>query len=113
MERAQEVLDITVKPGWKDGTRITYGGMGDELPGKPPQVPPCPTLLSWKCFRRATRCRQSPALPFLGGGFEASRLALDSQWVCPAKAPHARLSPWTCFCSNEAVKMSIISYVTL
>ncbi|KAK9826370.1 hypothetical protein WJX81_003911 [Elliptochloris bilobata] len=33
----EEVLEIPVKPGWKDGTRITYGGMGDELPGKPPQ----------------------------------------------------------------------------
>ena len=36
----QEVLEIPVKPGWKDGTRITYGGMGDELPGKPPQARP-------------------------------------------------------------------------
>ena len=41
---AQEVLEIPVKPGWKDGTRITYGGMGDELPGKPPQARPGPYL---------------------------------------------------------------------
>ena len=38
--RVQEVLEIAVKPGWKDRTRFTYGGMGDELPGKPPQARP-------------------------------------------------------------------------
>lgn len=34
----QEVLTINVQPGWKDGTRITFAGKGDELPGQPPQV---------------------------------------------------------------------------
>ena len=27
-----------MQPGWKDGTRITYAGAGDQLPGQPPQV---------------------------------------------------------------------------
>jgi DnaJ family protein B protein 4 len=32
----QEVLEIQVKPGWKEGTRITFAGKGDELaPGGP------------------------------------------------------------------------------
>ena len=35
---AQEVITINVQPGWKDGTRITYAGAGDELPGQPPQA---------------------------------------------------------------------------
>ena len=34
----QEVLTINVQPGWKDGTRITFAGKGDELPGQLPQV---------------------------------------------------------------------------
>ena len=34
----QEVITINVQPGWKDGTRITYAGAGDELPGQPPQA---------------------------------------------------------------------------
>ena len=34
----QEVITINVQPGWKDGTRITYAGLGDELPGQPAQV---------------------------------------------------------------------------
>lgn len=33
----EETLEIPVKPGWKDGTRITFEGKGDELPGRPPQ----------------------------------------------------------------------------
>jgi len=41
------VLEIPVKPGWKDGTRITYGGMGDELPGKPPQARPAAARSPW------------------------------------------------------------------
>ena len=35
----QDVITINVQPGWKDGTRITFAGKGDELPGQPPQVP--------------------------------------------------------------------------
>ena len=31
----QEVLEIDVKAGWKNGTRITYAGKGDEHPGQP------------------------------------------------------------------------------
>ncbi len=38
MHALQEVLTINVQPGWKDGTRITFAGKGDELPGQPPQV---------------------------------------------------------------------------
>lgn len=34
----QEIITINVQPGWKDGTRITFAGKGDELPGQPPQV---------------------------------------------------------------------------
>ena len=34
----QEVLEIQVTAGWKEGTRITYPGKGDALPGRPPQV---------------------------------------------------------------------------
>lgn len=33
----EEMLEIPVKAGWKDGTRVTYEGKGDELPGRPPQ----------------------------------------------------------------------------
>ena len=34
----QDVITINVQPGWKDGTRITFAGKGDELPGQPAQV---------------------------------------------------------------------------
>ncbi|WIA38190.1 hypothetical protein OEZ86_001539 [Tetradesmus obliquus] len=35
-QAAQEVLEVAVKPGWKEGTRITFAGKGDELaPGGP------------------------------------------------------------------------------
>jgi DnaJ family protein B protein 4 len=27
----QEVLEIAVKPGWKEGTRVTFAGKGDEV----------------------------------------------------------------------------------
>jgi DnaJ family protein B protein 4 len=33
----EETLEIPVKAGWKDGTKITFEGKGDELPGRPPQ----------------------------------------------------------------------------
>ncbi|KAL4424051.1 hypothetical protein ABPG75_001352 [Micractinium tetrahymenae] len=33
----EETLEISVKPGWKEGTRITFAGKGDELPGQPAQ----------------------------------------------------------------------------
>lgn len=32
----QEILEIPVKPGWKEGTRITFQGKGDESPGREP-----------------------------------------------------------------------------
>lgn len=32
----QEVLQIDVKAGWKSGTKVTFQGKGDELPGQPP-----------------------------------------------------------------------------
>lgn len=35
---AQETIEIQVKAGWKEGTRITYPGKGDALPGRPAQV---------------------------------------------------------------------------
>lgn len=33
----EETLEIPVKAGWKDGTRVTFEGKGDEVPGRPPQ----------------------------------------------------------------------------
>jgi len=33
----EETLEVDVKPGWREGTRITFQGKGDELPGRPPQ----------------------------------------------------------------------------
>ncbi|KAK6938384.1 Chaperone DnaJ, C-terminal [Dillenia turbinata] len=36
MEEEEEVLTIKVKPGWKIGTKITFEGMGDEMPGMQP-----------------------------------------------------------------------------
>lgn len=38
-EEATKQLTITVKPGWKKGTKITFAGEGDEAPGAtPPDV---------------------------------------------------------------------------
>ena len=34
----EEVLEIKVQPGWKPGTRVTFTGKGDHLPGRPAQV---------------------------------------------------------------------------
>ena len=31
-----QTLEIKVQPGWKDGTKITFPGKGDEVPGRPP-----------------------------------------------------------------------------
>lgn len=33
----EETLEIPVKAGWKDGTRVTFTGKGDEVPGQPAQ----------------------------------------------------------------------------
>ncbi|TDH71246.1 hypothetical protein CCR75_002830 [Bremia lactucae] len=33
----QKILEINVKPGWKDGTKVTFEGQGDTLPGRPAQ----------------------------------------------------------------------------
>ncbi len=30
----QEVVELDVRPGWKSGTRVTFEGKGDELPGR-------------------------------------------------------------------------------
>lgn len=32
----QEILEIPVRPGWKEGTRVTFQGKGDEQPGCEP-----------------------------------------------------------------------------
>ena len=34
--KVEETLEIQVKPGWKEGTKVTYAGRGDEIPGQPP-----------------------------------------------------------------------------
>lgn len=34
--KEEKVLNITVKPGWKAGTKITFQGEGDKMPGKLP-----------------------------------------------------------------------------
>jgi DnaJ-class molecular chaperone len=31
----EKVVDLEIKPGWKDGTKITYPGDGDQMPGRP------------------------------------------------------------------------------
>lgn len=33
----ENIIELEIKPGWKDGTKITYPGEGDHLPGRPPQ----------------------------------------------------------------------------
>ena len=33
----EEILEIPVKAGWKEGTRVTFEGKGDEVPGRPAQ----------------------------------------------------------------------------
>lgn len=33
----EDILEIDVKPGWKDGTKVTFAGKGDELRGRPAQ----------------------------------------------------------------------------
>jgi DnaJ homolog subfamily B member 4 len=33
----EEIVDIHVTPGWKDGTKVTFAGKGDELQGRPGQ----------------------------------------------------------------------------
>ncbi len=35
--KVEETLEIHVKAGWKEGTKVTYAGRGDEVPGQPPQ----------------------------------------------------------------------------
>lgn len=34
--KVEKVFDVTVVPGWKTGTKITYNGQGNEQPGKLP-----------------------------------------------------------------------------
>jgi DnaJ-class molecular chaperone len=33
----ETVIDLEIRPGWKDGTKITYPGDGDQQSGQPPQ----------------------------------------------------------------------------
>lgn len=33
----EEIVEIDVKAGWKDGTKVTFAGKGDELRGRPAQ----------------------------------------------------------------------------
>lgn len=38
LKTEEEVLEVKVQPGWKSGTRVTFQGKGDRLPGRPAQV---------------------------------------------------------------------------
>jgi DnaJ-class molecular chaperone len=33
----EKTFDLEIRPGWKEGTKITYPGDGDQVPGRPPQ----------------------------------------------------------------------------
>jgi DnaJ-class molecular chaperone len=33
----ENVITLDIRPGWKDGTKVTYEGEGDHLSGRPPQ----------------------------------------------------------------------------
>jgi len=33
---AEKTLEVKITPGWKTGTKITFKGEGDEMPGRPP-----------------------------------------------------------------------------
>ena len=33
----ENIIQLDVKPGWKDGTKVTYPGEGDHIQGRPPQ----------------------------------------------------------------------------
>jgi len=36
MKKEEKILTINIKPGWKDGTKITFDREGDQVPGKVP-----------------------------------------------------------------------------
>ncbi|KAL4140943.1 hypothetical protein PRNP1_014068 [Phytophthora ramorum] len=37
LREEQKILEIDVKPGWKDDTKVTFEGQDDALPGRPAQ----------------------------------------------------------------------------
>ncbi|KAE9003913.1 hypothetical protein PF011_g12692 [Phytophthora fragariae] len=37
LHEEQKILEINIKPGWKDGTKVTFEGEGDAMPGRPAQ----------------------------------------------------------------------------
>ena len=37
LREEQKILEINIRPGWKDGTKVTFEGQGDALPGRPAQ----------------------------------------------------------------------------
>ncbi|CCI43877.1 unnamed protein product [Albugo candida] len=37
LREEQQILEVNIKPGWKDGTKITFEGQGDVLPNRAPQ----------------------------------------------------------------------------
>ncbi|KAG7377394.1 hypothetical protein PHYBOEH_000887 [Phytophthora boehmeriae] len=37
LREEQKILEVNIKPGWKDGTKVTFEGQGDALPGRPAQ----------------------------------------------------------------------------
>ena len=36
LKKEEEVLPVEIKPGWKEGTKITYSRKGDVFPGRIP-----------------------------------------------------------------------------
>ena len=55
----EEVLEIKVQPGWKPGTRVTFTGKGDHLPGRPAQV--SLLLVQSRQLRACASCQEAPS----------------------------------------------------
>lgn len=56
LKQEEEVLEVKVQPGWKPGTRITFQGKGDHLPGRSPQVF-CPSKF---LLQQSQACTEHP-----------------------------------------------------
>lgn len=74
VKQEDEVLEIQIQPGWKAGTRITFQGKGDRLPGRPAQVRSIPRPYS----RVGEHCRHS--LPERRKSYFLQHWSQDSSW---------------------------------